>query len=50
LHDIGKVGIPDSVLFKPGKLNWAEWEIMRAHPVRGEEICGAMKRYAGYCR
>ena len=39
LHDVGKVGIPDSVLFKPGKLNDEEWEIMRAHPVRGEEIC-----------
>ena len=47
LHDIGKVGIPDSVLFKPGKLTGAEWEIMRAHPVRGEEICGAMKPLRG---
>ena len=39
VHDIGKVGIPDSVLFKPGKLNSEEWEIMRSHPVCGEEIC-----------
>ncbi|MEO8368748.1 MAG: HD-GYP domain-containing protein [Candidatus Solibacter sp.] len=39
LHDVGKIGIPDSVLFKPGKLNEEEWLIMRAHPVRGEEIC-----------
>ncbi len=39
VHDIGKVGIPDSILFKPGELTGAEWEIMRAHPVRGEEIC-----------
>ena len=47
LHDIGKVGIPDSVLFKPGKLNGAEWEIMRAHPVRGEEICAPLKALRG---
>jgi putative two-component system response regulator len=47
LHDIGKVGIPDSVLFKPGKLTGEEWEIMRAHPVRGEEICGPLKPLRG---
>ncbi|MCU1237829.1 MAG: metal dependent phosphohydrolase [Candidatus Solibacter sp.] len=39
LHDVGKVGVPDSVLFKPDKLNDEEWEIMRAHTVHGEEIC-----------
>jgi len=47
LHDVGKVGIPDSVLFKPGKLTGEEWEIMRAHPVRGEEICRPLKSLSG---
>lgn len=39
LHDIGKVGIPDSILFKPGKLTAQEWVTMRSHATRGEEIC-----------
>src|SRR5437764_9209862 len=43
LHDVGKVGMPDSILFKPGPLSAAEWEIMRDHPVRGEEICRPLK-------
>jgi len=47
LHDIGKVGIPDSILFKPGKLTPPEWETMRAHPVMGEEICRPVKALGG---
>jgi putative two-component system response regulator len=39
LHDVGKVGIPDSILFKPSELTGAEWVIMRSHAARGEEIC-----------
>ena len=33
LHDIGKVGIPDSILRKPGPLDQDEWQVMRQHPV-----------------
>ena len=40
MHDVGKIGIPDSVLLKPGKLNDAEWNIMRKHPEIGGEIIG----------
>ncbi|MBJ7354196.1 MAG: HD domain-containing protein, partial [Thermoleophilaceae bacterium] len=38
LHDIGKIGIPNEVLHEPGKLNDAQWEIMKQHPVIGERI------------
>lgn len=37
LHDIGKVGIDDSVLLKPGKLTVEEWQVMKLHPVIGAE-------------
>ena len=40
MHDIGKIGIPDSVLLKPGKLDDDEWNIMRTHPQLGASIIG----------
>jgi putative two-component system response regulator len=43
LHDVGKLGIPDSILFKSGPLDPKEWTIMRSHPTRGEEICRHLK-------
>ncbi len=38
LHDIGKVGVPDSILLKPGKLTEEEWRVMEAHARMGVEI------------
>ena len=38
VHDVGKIGIPDSILLKPGKLTPEEYEIIKAHSVYGEEI------------
>jgi len=38
LHDVGKIGIPESILNKPGKLNDDEYEIIKAHPLKGYTI------------
>ncbi|QKF66724.1 multi-sensor domain-containing two-component system response regulator c-di-GMP phosphodiesterase, RpfG family [Arcobacter venerupis] len=44
MHDIGKVGVPDSILNKPGKLDENEWKIMRKHTVIGFNILKNSKR------
>ncbi|MEJ5243339.1 MAG: HD domain-containing phosphohydrolase [Desulfomicrobiaceae bacterium] len=43
LHDIGKIGIPDAVLLKPGKLDPEEWAIMQRHCIYGCEILSSLK-------
>ncbi|GAA4426280.1 two-component system response regulator [Acidovorax lacteus] len=40
MHDVGKIGIPDAVLRKPGPLDADEWAVMRRHPQIGAEIIG----------
>lgn len=40
MHDIGKIGVPDHILLKPGKLTLDEWAIMKKHPQYGAEIIG----------
>jgi len=49
LHDVGKVGIPDSILLKPGKLTGPEFEVMKSHTSMGAELLeGLMQDYGVY--
>ena len=43
LHDVGKVGIPDAVLLKPGPLTEQEFELMRKHPEIGDSLCAPLQ-------
>jgi putative two-component system response regulator len=47
IHDIGKIGVPDAILLKPGPLNAEEERQMRAHPVLGESIVKPLLSTAG---
>ncbi|MEA2683199.1 MAG: cyclic di-GMP phosphodiesterase [Chloroflexota bacterium] len=46
IHDIGKIGVPDAILLKPGPLDEREWSIMRQHPVIGEQITRPLRSAA----
>jgi len=43
LHDIGKLGIPDNILLKKGKLNAEEWEVMKQHTTIGAALCAPLR-------
>lgn len=46
LHDIGKIGVPDRVLLKPGKLDDEEWKLMSRHPEIGAEILSKSEQFS----
>jgi HD-GYP domain-containing protein (c-di-GMP phosphodiesterase class II) len=47
LHDIGKIGIPEALLRKPGALNAEEWAVMRNHPLIGAQIVAPFDFFTG---
>jgi len=47
LHDIGKIGIPENILNKPGPLDGAEWELMKQHSDIGHKICRPLGKTLG---
>jgi putative two-component system response regulator len=46
LHDVGKIGLPDAVLLKPGRLTREEYELVKQHTVIGERLCAGMRSLA----
>lgn len=50
LHDIGKIGVPDSILRKPAKLTEEEWVRMREHPAHGQQILRGIEFLEGAAR
>jgi putative two-component system response regulator len=46
LHDVGKIGISDAILFKQGRLTSAEYETMKQHTVIGDRLCGNLRSLA----
>ena len=50
LHDIGKIGVPEAILRKPGSLSSEEWQIMRGHSVIGAQIVAPFEFFEGAAR
>jgi HD-GYP domain-containing protein (c-di-GMP phosphodiesterase class II) len=48
-HDIGKIGIPEAILSKPGPLTPEEWNVVRLHPELGARILGPIERLEDVC-
>jgi putative nucleotidyltransferase with HDIG domain len=46
LHDIGKIGVPEAILRKPGRLTDPEWDVMRRHPLTGAQIVAPLDFFA----
>jgi len=45
VHDVGKIGVPETILLKKGPLNDDEWAVMKEHPAVGERICSPLKSF-----
>jgi putative two-component system response regulator len=45
IHDLGKIGVPDHILLKPGPLTAEEWLVMKKHPEIGERICQPLRSF-----
>jgi putative two-component system response regulator len=43
LHDVGKIGVPDAVLLKPGRLTPIEFEVIKRHTTEGDRLCGSLR-------
>ena len=46
LHDVGKIGVPDAVLFKPSGLTSGEYDVLKRHTVIGDRLCGDLRALA----